>query len=226
VFGHHRLIASRAHPIRLLGRDPQYIGKIIFEELFTACKDKTQRKAFVDNLLYAASASGAHDGPTMVVLTLRADFYAQCFEHDGLREALSQRQATIGAMSADELRRTITEPAHQNGYDFEPGLVDLLLHDAGDEPGALPLLSHALLETWKRRDGRMLTLAGYQASGGVRGAIARTADSTLARLTEAQQAMAQPLAPRSHGGPHGLGHLRTGRTASKGPLSPGASSSP
>ncbi|MCS6846200.1 MAG: hypothetical protein RMN52_00625 [Anaerolineae bacterium] len=162
-----------------------------FEELFTICKDKTLRRAFVDNVLYAASDE--HDGPLAALIALRADFYAQCFDFDNLRETLAKRQVTVGPMSADELRRAIEEPARGNGLEFESGLVDLLLRDAGDEPGALPLLSHALLETWKRRRGRKLTLQGYQDAGGVRGAIAKTADSTLAQLTPAQQASARRI---------------------------------
>ena len=61
------------------------------------------------------------------------------------------------------------------------------------EPGALPLLSHALLETWKRRRGRMLTLGGYAEAGSVRGAIAKTADAVYARLTPTQQVLARNL---------------------------------
>ena len=48
----------------------------------------------------------------------------------------------------EELRRAIEAPAKQGGWELEPGLVAMLLQDVGDEPGALPLLSHALLETW------------------------------------------------------------------------------
>ena len=56
-------------------------------------------------------------------------------------------------MTAAELRRAIEAPARLGGWKFEPGLVDWLLREAGDEPGVLPLLSHALLETWHRRRG-------------------------------------------------------------------------
>ena len=70
----------------------------------------------------------------------------------------------------------------------------MLLQDVGDEPGAFPLLSHALLETWKRRRGRTLTLAGYAASGRVQGAIARTADEVYnKRLTLEQQEIARRI---------------------------------
>jgi len=80
-------------------------------------------------------------------------------------------------MSSEEQRRAIELPAQRGDWKFEPGLVDLFLRDVGEEPGALPLLSHALLETWRRRRGRTLTLQAYAESGGVRGAIARTAES-------------------------------------------------
>ena len=63
----------------------------------------------------------------------------------------------------------------------------------GDEPGALPLLSHALLETWQRREGNRLTLAGYTEAGGVRGAIAKTAESTYLSLTPDQQTIARNI---------------------------------
>lgn len=161
-----------------------------FEELFTMCRDQARRQHFVDNLMTAVTT----DGPTRVVLTLRADFYAHCAQFNDLREALAKNQIYIGPMTTDELRRAITEPAHQQGWTFEPGLVDLLLTDVGHEPGALPLLSHALLETWRRRRGHMLTLAGYVGSGRVQGAIAQTAERVFTKsLTTAEQPIAKNI---------------------------------
>jgi WD40 repeat protein len=164
-----------------------------FEELFALCRSETERTLFIDNLLTSASEL---DGPTGVIITLRADFYAHCAAYVQLREALAHHQEYIGPMSEEELRRAIEEPAGHGHWEFEPGLVDLLLHDAGagHEPGALPLLSHALLETWQRRRGRTLTLSGYTSSGGVRGAIAETAESVYTdQLTNAQQAIARRI---------------------------------
>ncbi len=147
-----------------------------FEELFTQCKDPDARQAFIDNLITAA------EGSAIVVITLRADFYAQCARYDKLRQILSSQQLYLGPMNREELRQAIEQPAARYGWKFEGGLVDLLLEDVGatetrsPEPGALPLLSHALLETWKRREGVTMTLAGYVSSGGIRGAIAQTAE--------------------------------------------------
>jgi WD40 repeat protein len=67
------------------------------------------------------------------------------------------------------------------------------LRDVGDEPGALPLLSHALLETWKRRAGHTLTLKGYADAGGVRGAIAHTAESVYQNLSSEEQTIARNI---------------------------------
>ena len=65
-------------------------------------------------------------------------------------------------MSDAELERAVTEPARLAGLRLEPGLVELVLREVAGEPGALPLLSHALRATWERRDGRTLTVEGYR----------------------------------------------------------------
>ena len=162
-----------------------------FEELFTLCRGEAERRAFLDNLLLAA-ADG--DAPARVVITLRADFYSHCAQYPDLRTALAQHQAYIGPMNAAELRRAIEGPAHLGGWAFEPGLVDWILREAGDEPGVLPLLSHALLETWQRRRGHTLTFQGYAACGGVQGAIAKTAETVFNHtLTSEQQPIARHI---------------------------------
>lgn len=160
-----------------------------FEELFTACREEAERKAFIDNLITAVET----DGPTIVVITLRADFYTHCAQYTNLREVLAKRQEYIGPMNAEELRRAIEEPAKRGGWELESGLVDILLKDVGNEPGALPLLSHALLETWKRRRGSTLTFAGYAESGRVHGAIAKTAEAVFNQLKPEQQAIARRI---------------------------------
>ena len=157
-----------------------------FEELFTLCRDHFEREAFIDNLLFALTPillplgeEGKGEGNITLIITLRADFYAHLAQYPELRDAVAREQEYIGPMTSEELRRAIEEPARRGHWEFEPGLVDLILRDVGDEPGALPLLSHALLETWKRRAGHILTLKGYAEAGGVRGAIAHTAESVF-----------------------------------------------
>lgn len=168
-----------------------------FEEIFTLCKEEIERNIFIEKLLNFAQFSS---GNITLVVVLRADFYSHCAQYPDLRNAIASNQEYIGQMTAQELRRAIEEPAKQGGWDFEPGLVEVLLNDIGaygangPEPGALPLLSHALLVTWERRRGKTFTLQGYQSSGGVRSAIAETAESVFTdQLNVVQQALARDI---------------------------------
>lgn len=163
-----------------------------FEEVFTQCRQDDERRAFIENLLYAIDS--ADPQPITILLTLRADFYSQLAFQDHLRELVSQNQEFIGAMSREELARAILQPATLGNWKVQEGLVEVILDDLGSEPGALPLLSHALLETWKRRRGRVLTVSGYTAAGGVRGAIAQTAETVFRqRLSSEQQPIARMI---------------------------------
>ena len=168
-----------------------------FEELFTLCRNEVGQHAFVENVLTAALQPG---GRALVVIVMRADFYAYCAQFDLLRQAVSSHQEYIGPMSMDDLRHAIEEPAKRGHWEIEPGLIEVLLHDVGadagrsPEPGALPLLSHALLETWQRRRGHTMTLSGYIASGGVRGAIAETAETVFYdKLDQRQRDIARQI---------------------------------
>jgi WD40 repeat protein/DNA-binding SARP family transcriptional activator len=204
---HSDSIATTARLINDLTQDPRSLALFLsrarhsvprhtilvvdqFEELFTLCRDEFEREAFIDNLLNLVSPGQSN---TTLIVTLRADFYAHLAHYPELREAVAQQQEYIGPMTAEELRLAIEEPAKRGHWEFEPGLVDLILRDVGDEPGALPLLSHALLETWKRRSGHTLTLKGYADAGGVHGAIAHTAESMYQNLLPEEQTIARDI---------------------------------
>ena len=167
-----------------------------FEDVFTSCEDDGRRKAFLDNLLHAATSQGGGDAqaPTKIVIALRADFYRQCADYDeGWGRLLSTRQVYVRKMRSDETTRAIEEPARRSGWEFEPGLVDLILSDVGNEPGALPLLSCALFATWEKRCGRVLTLAGYSDAGRVQGAIATKANTVYGKLKPDEQVIARSI---------------------------------
>jgi WD40 repeat protein len=155
-----------------------------FEEVFTLCRKDELRNALVANLLYAAKVA---QGQTLVILTMRADFYAKCAANAELAAALSDHHFLVGPMSDDEMRRAIERPAQLVGCEFDTGLVDLLVQDVRNQPGALPLLQHALLELWNRRDGRRLTVRAYQDIGKLEGALQRRADETLRALSVEEQ---------------------------------------
>jgi class 3 adenylate cyclase/WD40 repeat protein/tRNA A-37 threonylcarbamoyl transferase component Bud32 len=169
--GRARAITPGAHPDPAVDDDSAALLVVDqFEELFTLCHDADLRLVFIDALLSTGCA---------VVIGVRADMYGRLGTHPGLGRAVTTNQILLGAMTDDELERAVVEPAHLAGLRLEPGLVELAVREVAGEPGALPLLSHALRATWERRDGRTLTVQGYRESGGVGGAVARTADDLL-----------------------------------------------
>ena len=154
------------------------------EEVFTLCEDEAARQALFDNLLYAATIA---DGQAIVVLTMRADFYGKCGSYPALAAAMSDHQLLVGPMTEDELRRAIERPALLAGGEFEPGLVEMLLHEVAGQPGSLPLLQFTLMELWQRREGRRLTVAAYKAIGELQGALKNRADNVLGQFDDAQR---------------------------------------
>jgi WD40 repeat protein len=164
-----------------------------FEELFTLCQNGGEREQCIANLLYASAIAG---GQTVVVITMRADFFARCAAYPDLASRLAERDVLVGPMSQEELRQAMEGPARVVGLDYEKGLVDTILNDLGDEPGTLPLLQHTLLELWERRRGGWLTHDAYHAIGGVQGALAQRAETVYARLTPARQEAARRVVLR------------------------------
>ncbi|WP_210581934.1 helix-turn-helix domain-containing protein [Streptomyces sp. GESEQ-4] len=150
-----------------------------FEEVFTLCHDPGERAGFLARLLAAAEPTSR----LRVVLGVRADFYGRCAEHRELADALREANLLVGPMSPAELREAVVRPAQAAGLIVERELTARLVEETGGEPGGLPLLSHALRETWRRRRGRALTMEAYEAAGGVHGAIAQTAEEVYTRLS-------------------------------------------
>ncbi|MFG3280852.1 helix-turn-helix domain-containing protein [Streptomyces sp. NPDC048111] len=173
-----------------------------FEEVFTLCDSDRERRDLV-TVLHALATACAADGTTAraaVVVGLRADFCGRCLDHPHLVEVFTHGLFALGPMSTTQLRQAVTGPAERAGLSLEPGLVELLLRDLGTDTaasaGSLPLLAHALLVTWQQRTSRTLTVAGYETTGGIHGAVARTAESVYARLDTAEQRAAHQLLVR------------------------------
>lgn len=167
------------HPIQALDELPPE-GRCVlavdqFEETFTLCRDEGERARFIDALLRCARDP---QRPILVILAIRADYYGRCAAYPELSRALGVNHALVGPMHREELRRAIELPARGAGLPLEPALADALMEDVAGEPGGLPLLSTALLELSEDE----LTLAAYERSGGVRGAVARLAEGAYERL--------------------------------------------
>ena len=159
-----------------------------WEELYTLVADDGARRRFLAELLDASEK-----GPVTVVLTLRGDFFGQALSDRSFADRLQDAQVNLGPMTEEELERSITEPAEKAGLQFEPGLVERILADVGQEPGHLPLLEFVLAALWEQRQGITLHHDAYERMGGVEGAIAARADDEFEKLDAAQKDTARRM---------------------------------
>ena len=142
-----------------------------FEELFTLCDDADRG---------GRSSTRCSRCAVPVVIGVRADLYGELSAHAELARAVAGKPgpARRDDRATSSSARSPSRPGSP-ACGSSPGSSTLVLRDVAGEPGALPLLSHALRATWERRDGRTLTVEGYRESGGVASAIARTADAVV-----------------------------------------------
>jgi WD40 repeat protein/transcriptional regulator with XRE-family HTH domain len=183
---------ARAVKRVLPGDDARELVLLIdqFEELFTMVPDERVRAEFINQLFSAVADARSR---LRVVITLRADFYDRPLRYLPASDLFGKRTEVVGPLAADELERAITGPAERHGLELERGLVAAIMQDVAAQPGTLPLMQYALTELYERRAGRVLTLAAYQSSGGVAGALARRAESLYSELTAAERAEVRQL---------------------------------
>jgi hypothetical protein len=75
-----------------------------FEEVFTACPDEAERRAFIQGLCAAPVSDGTPR--IQVILGLRADFYGRCLDYPELAPMVAAGQTPVRPMTREELRYT------------------------------------------------------------------------------------------------------------------------
>jgi serine/threonine protein kinase/WD40 repeat protein len=161
-----------------------------FEELFSTVRSEETRRSFLENLIAVANDERSR---VRVVTTIRADFFDRPLAYADFAEAIADGIVTVGPPTRDGLAQSVSAPARAVGLDLEPGLVSRITADVEGQPGALPLLQYALTEMFAARDGSTLTVDGYQATGGVAGALGRRAEELYEGLTPAGQLATRQL---------------------------------
>jgi len=132
-----------------------------------------------------------------VVLAMRADFFADLMT-SVLWPVSRGERVEIAPLSGAALREAIIRPAAEAGVHLEPVLLERLLRDAGEEPGALSLVQETMVLLWERRTRRLLTVSAYDELGGagrsgLAAALAIRADAALAALAPDQQMIARRI---------------------------------
>jgi len=148
-----------------------------FEELFTFNHSQEVRDQFLDLLASIVDPAASR---VRLILIIRADFYGASSRFPWLAKKITDNQVLVGPMSRVELREAIMEPARRAGLQLDDELIETVLAEGGATAGALPLVSHAMAETWRRRNGSRLSVDAYRGAGGVAGAIGQSAESLLA----------------------------------------------
>jgi len=156
------------------------------EELFLPPFDDRSADRYLDMLRGLTVRGPAQPGRCAgVVAALRADFYTHAARHPALATLLENNQMLLGPPTAEELTAAVVEPAKTQGLTVGDGLVELILADLGVRgagaggairAGTFPLLAHALRSTWHFREGNLMSVRAYEQAGGVRGAIATSAE--------------------------------------------------
>ncbi len=156
------------------------------EAAFAQLPEAAQQVVFLDGLLEQATCRP-------LVLCLRVDRMGGLAVHPAFTRLVERGLYFLGGMGPEDLRAAIEGPARQAGLQLEPGLVDLLVRELEGQPGALPMMSHALRACWERREGRTLTVAGYAATGGIREAVARSAEAVYEQVGPAERVLVRDL---------------------------------
>ena len=128
-----------------------------------------------------------------VLLVLRADFFDRPLAYPNFGRLMTEHIVHVLPLGPSELEAAAAKPAERVGVTFEPGLLAELVGDVSRQPNALPLFQYALTELFDRREGDELTLARYEALGGLRGAVASRAEATFTRLEPDRQEAARQL---------------------------------
>ena len=179
----------------LTGRDSLLLVVDQFEELFRfqqrASDEGEEASLFVHALLEASDQVGV---PVYVVLTMRSDFLGDCAKFAGLPEALNESQYLIPRLTRKQRQEAIEGPLRLAQHAIAPRLVQRLLNDAGDEPDQLPVLQHALLQTFRHAHDAPLDLEQYEKAGTLRGALDKHAETIYDALpTDAHRSTAESV---------------------------------
>jgi HEAT repeat protein len=174
---------------------PSDAGLVLFvdqlEELLTVVSEE-HRSRFVKLL-----ATVSNNPAVRVLVTLRSDFLAHFAADRDLAPLLQGGTFVLAPPVPTALLDMVRGPAERAGLELENGLADQLLMDAGNDPGALPLVAFCLEELYREAEAEnRLTLDNYNALGGLRGAIARRSAALLDELRETEGVPLDTMLPQ------------------------------
>jgi hypothetical protein len=140
-----------------------------FEELFQVVQRKGEEaheesKAFLKLLLAAAASDAAF---IYIVITMRLEWLNESASYAGLAEAINEGMYLVPAMARRQFEQSIVGPIEKAGGALTSALLDRMLNDLEGRTDQLPILQHALMRMWQKRQvGVPLDVDAYDAVGG------------------------------------------------------------
>jgi energy-coupling factor transporter ATP-binding protein EcfA2 len=158
---------------------------------------RDEASAFVKLLLESTrkNKDGQYGENIYIIVTMRSDYLGETAQFWGMPEKINEGQYLIPRMNRDERRKAIVGPVAVAGGSIAEPLVNQLLNDAGENPGHLPILQHALMRMWElagsasRKNGG-LNLGHYDQIGKLSGALSQHANEAYDELSPEHQKLA------------------------------------
>ncbi len=185
-----------------IGFDPEKKQILLidqFEELYTLCTDEDERQAFETALADHFERIKTPGSKAGIWITIRSDYELK-LKSSPLGQALFGAKDgqfllfRLAPLNLDQLREALTGPALLEAYEFEsPQLADRILQEINFSPGALPLMSVAMKNLFKRvekrrvdndADVRIFQTADYDNLGGIDGCISAMANAVFGGLPD------------------------------------------
>src|SRR5262249_23310533 len=113
-------------------------------------------------------ATGRAGARIYLILTMRSEYLPQCANHADLAAAINEGLYLVPRMDREQMKQAIVGQVRAGGGAITTELVEKLLDDAAGEEDSLPVLQHALMQIWPRRERwEPLGLALYPKEGGL-----------------------------------------------------------
>jgi tetratricopeptide (TPR) repeat protein len=158
---------------------------------------REEASAFVKLLLDSTEKTKDNTYPEnlYIIVTMRSDYLGETAQFLGMPERINDGQYLIPRMNRDDRRKAIVGPVAVEGGKIAEPLVNQLLNDAGENPGQLPILQHALMRMWdlagpSSRSNGGLNLDHYDQIGKLSGALSQHANEAFAELSPQHQQLA------------------------------------
>ena len=158
---------------------------------------REEASAFVKLLLDSTEKNkeNKYEENLYIIITMRSDYLGETAQFLGMPERINEGQYLIPRMSRDDRRKAIVGPVAVAGGTIAEPLVNQLLNDAGENPGQLPILQHALMRMWDLAGAATvhnggLNLKHYDQIGKLSGALSQHANEAFNDLSPEHQELA------------------------------------